>query len=51
VGHDVEPNILTLRAERQDPTQPKVELVASERRRGVFSRQQILGDTLNADNI
>ena len=44
-------NSLTVRAERQDPTQPNVELVASERPRGVFSRQLILGDTLDTDNI
>ena len=48
---NVERNVLTVRAERQDPTQPNVELVASERPRGVFSRQLILGDTLNTDNI
>jgi HSP20 family protein len=48
---NVERNVLTVRAERQDPTQPNVELVASERPRGVFSRQLILGDTLDTDNI
>jgi HSP20 family protein len=36
---------------RKDPTEPNVELVASERPRGVFSRQLILGDTLDTDNI
>ena len=48
---NVERNVLTVRAERQDPTQPNVELVASERPRGVFSRQLILGDTLDTDAI
>ena len=48
---NVERNVLTVRAERKDPTQPNVELVASERPRGVFSRQLILGDTLDTDNI
>jgi HSP20 family protein len=48
---NVERNVLTVRAERKDPTPPNVELVASERPRGVFSRQLILGDTLNTDNI
>lgn len=48
---NVERNVLTVRAERQDPTQPNVELVASERPRGVFSRQLILGDTLDTDKI
>jgi len=48
---NVERNVLTVRAERKDPAQPNVELVAAERPRGVFSRQLILGDTLNTDNI
>jgi HSP20 family protein len=51
VDLNVERNVLTVRAERQDPTQPNVEMVASERPRGVFSRQLILGDTLDPDNI
>jgi HSP20 family protein len=33
------------------PTGPEVELIASERPRGVFSRQVILGDALDADAI
>ena len=48
---DVERNVLTVRAERLNPTSPDVELVTSERPRGVFSRQVILGDTLDAENI
>jgi HSP20 family protein len=48
---DVERNVMTVRAERKPSTGPDVELVASERPRGVFSRQVILGDTLDADNI
>jgi HSP20 family protein len=48
---DVERNVLTVRAERLSPTGPEVELVASERPRGVFSRQVILGDALDTDNI
>ncbi|MGY4542013.1 HSP20 family protein [Arthrobacter sp. UYNi723] len=51
VDLNVERNVLTVRAERLDPTQPNVELVASERPRGVFSRQLILGDTLDTDHI
>ncbi|WP_230120950.1 Hsp20 family protein [Arthrobacter sp. Bi83] len=51
VDLNVERNVLTVRAERQDPTQPNVELVVAERPRGVFSRQLILGDTLDTDNI
>jgi HSP20 family protein len=48
---DVERNVLTVRAERKPPTAPEVELVAAERPRGVFSRQVILGDALDADRI
>lgn len=48
---DVERNVLTVRAERPDTTDEKVELVAAERPRGVFSRQLILGDTLDTDRI
>jgi HSP20 family protein len=48
---DVERNVLTVRAERQPATGPKVELVASERPRGVFSRQVILGDALDTGGI
>ena len=51
VDLSVERNVLTVRAERQDPTQPNAELVVAERSRGVFSRQLILGDTLDAENI
>lgn len=48
---DVERNVLTVRAERKPSTGPDVELVAAERPRGMFSRQVILGDTLDADQI
>jgi HSP20 family protein len=48
---DVERNVLTVRAERKPSTGPDVELVASERPRGVFSRQVILGDALDTDRI
>ena len=48
---DVERNVLTVRAERKPSTGPEVELVASERPRGVFSRQVILGDTLDPERI
>jgi HSP20 family protein len=48
---DVERNVLTVRAERKPSTGPDVELVASERPRGVFSRQVILGDTLDPERI
>ena len=48
---DIERNVLTVRAERKPSTGPDVELVAAERPRGIFSRQVILGDTLDADQI
>ena len=46
---DVERNVLTVKAERK--ALPEREFVASERPRGVFSRQLILGDTLDVDNV
>jgi len=51
VDLDIERNVLTVRAERREPTQPDVELIASERPRGVFSRQLILGDTLDTEKV
>ena len=51
VDLDIERNVLTVRAERRDPSQPNVELIAAERPRGVFSRQLILGDTLDTEKV
>jgi len=51
VDVDVERNVLTVRAERKPSTGPNVELVASERPRGVFSRQVMLGDALDTDRV
>ncbi|HEV7166356.1 MAG TPA: HSP20 family small heat-shock protein [Micrococcaceae bacterium] len=51
VDLDVERNVLTVRAERKPSAGDDTEMLASERPRGVFSRQLILGDTLEADNI
>lgn len=48
---DVERNVLTVRAERPEPVGGNTELIASERPRGVFSRQLMLGDTLDTDNV
>jgi HSP20 family protein len=48
---DVERNVLTVRAERPDQAGENTELIASERPRGVFSRQLMLGDTLDTDNV
>jgi HSP20 family protein len=47
---DVERNVVTVKAER--PTRASdAELIAAERPRGVFSRQLILGDNLDTQNI
>lgn len=47
---DVERHVVTIRAERPGHDDD-VEMFAAERPRGVFSRQLILGDNLDADNI
>ncbi|MGO4611926.1 Hsp20/alpha crystallin family protein, partial [Variovorax sp. 2RAF20] len=47
---DVERNVVTVRAER--PTRASdADLIAAERPRGVFSRQLVLGDSLDTDRI
>jgi HSP20 family protein len=51
VDLDIERNVLTVKAERPDPAGKDTEMIASERPRGVFSRQLILGDTLDAESI
>jgi HSP20 family protein len=48
---DVERNVLTVRAERAGRPENGSELIAAERPRGVFSRQLILGDNLDLENI
>lgn len=47
---DVERNVLTVRADRA-PKESTNELLAAERPRGVFSRQIILGDNLDLEQI
>lgn len=47
---DVERNVLTVRAERISRN-GDWEMLASERPRGVFSRQLVLGDNLDLDQI
>jgi HSP20 family protein len=47
---DVERNVLTVRAERV-ARNGDWEMLASERTRGVFSRQLVLGDNLDLDRI
>ncbi|MGI8994012.1 MAG: Hsp20/alpha crystallin family protein [Nocardioidaceae bacterium] len=50
VDIDVERNVLTVKAERS-PRSGDEEMIASERPRGLFSRQLILGDTLDTDKV
>ena len=47
---DVERNVVTVKAERP-AREGDTEMIAAERPRGVFSRQLILGDNLDTDNI
>ena len=47
---DVERNVVTIKAERPARASD-AELLAAERPRGVFSRQLILGDNLDTQNI
>lgn len=47
---DIERNVVTVRAERPDGD-PNREMLATERARGVFSRQLVLGDNLDTDHI
>lgn len=51
VDIDVERNVLTVRAERKNLTDDTTELIASERPRGVFSRQIVLGDALDTEAV
>jgi HSP20 family protein len=51
VDIDVERNVLTVKAERKPAVAEDAEMLAAERPRGVFSRQLILGDTLDTENI
>src|SRR6476469_11001480 len=47
---DVERNVVTVKAERP-PRASDAELLAAERPRGVFSRQLVLGDSLDTERI
>jgi HSP20 family protein len=47
---DVERNVLTVKAQRPI-REGETEMIAAERPRGVFSRQLILGDTLDTANV
>jgi HSP20 family protein len=47
---DVERNVLTVKAERERISED-AETIATERPRGVFSRQLFLGDTLDVERV
>jgi HSP20 family protein len=47
---DVERNVITVKAERPARDE-STEMLAAERPRGVFSRQLVLGDNLDTENI
>ncbi len=47
---DIERNVVTVRAERA-AVDPNREMLATERPRGVFSRQLILGENLDTERI
>jgi HSP20 family protein len=51
VDLDVERNVLTIRAERVAQNNGDWQMLASERPRGAFSRQLVLGDNLDLEHI
>jgi len=51
VDIDVERNVLSVKAKRLAATGPDVELIASERPHGIFSRQILLSDALDTSAI
>ncbi|HXF02664.1 MAG TPA: Hsp20/alpha crystallin family protein [Arthrobacter sp.] len=48
---DVERNVLTIGAERKSKIDDGKDVVAAERPSGTFSRQLVLGDTLDTENV
>ena len=50
LGLEIERNVVTVRAERA-AVDPDREMLATERPRGVFSRQLVLGENLDTDRI
>jgi HSP20 family protein len=48
---DVERNVVMVRAERPQPADHQNDMIAAERPRGVFSRQLVLGESLDTENI
>lgn len=48
---DVERNVVTVRAERPAPDATQQEMLTAERPRGVFSRQLVLGESLDTERV
>lgn len=48
---DVERNVLNVRAERRVPVPEGAEMIVAERPTGSFTRQLLLGDTLDTERI
>ena len=48
---DVERNVVTVKAERPELGDQQREMLVAERPRGVFSRQIMLGDSLDTENV
>ncbi len=48
---DVERNVVTVKAQRPAGNWGKDDVISAERPRGVFSRQLVLGDNLDTENI
>ena len=51
VDIDVERNVLTVKAERQPPAPDQADVVISERPRGTFTRQLMLGEVLDTERV
>jgi HSP20 family protein len=47
----VEQNVLTVQAERRFEPQPEDEVVVAERPHGAYTRQILLGDALDSENL
>jgi HSP20 family protein len=48
---DVERNVVTVRAERPQPADHQNDMITAERPRGVYSRQLVLGESLDTDHL
>jgi HSP20 family protein len=51
IDHDVERNVLTVKAERRPSAGQNAEVLIAERPTGAFSRQLFLGETLDTERI